>query len=100
MWDREALDLLVPAYIAFGDDDLGEMQLIAIGASVDYRVVNRDGAPHIEFSWWGFDDSDPSCGRGWARLEDDLLTGELFIHQGDDSTFVARKDVNRPVRKR
>ncbi len=50
MWDQEALDLVVPAHITFGRNGLGEMQLIAIGASIDYRVEDRGGAPIVEFS--------------------------------------------------
>jgi hypothetical protein len=50
LWDREALDLVVPAYIRFDRQGLGEMQLIAIGASIDYRVEQRDDATVVEFS--------------------------------------------------
>jgi hypothetical protein len=92
MWDRDALDLVVPAHITFGKDGIGEIELIAIGASVDFRVIAREGVPHVEFSWSGYDDSDQACGRGWASLDGELLTGQLFIHQGDDSTFVAHKE--------
>jgi hypothetical protein len=45
MWDQEALDLVVPAHITFERNGMGEMQLIAIGAAIDYRVEERDGAP-------------------------------------------------------
>ena len=100
VWDCDALDLLVPAHITFGRDGLGEMQLIAIGASVDYRVVARGSVPHVEFSWSGHDDSASSCGRGWARLDGEKLVGELFIHQGDDTTFVAMQDAKEPGSKR
>ena len=94
MWDSEALNMLVPAHISFGDDMLGEMELVAIGASVDYRVVDRDGQRQVEFSWSGYDDAEPACGRGWARISGDVLSGQLFIHQGDDTTFEARRDGN------
>jgi hypothetical protein len=46
---------------------MGELNLIAIEASVDYRVGTRDGAPIAEFSWEGDDDGRPISGRGWAR---------------------------------
>jgi len=100
VWDCDALDLSVPAHISFGSDGLGEIQLIAIEASVDYRVVDRGGTPYVEFSWCGHDDADSACGRGWARVEGEELRGEFFIHQGDDSTFVARKDASTPRSKR
>ena len=53
-WDREALDLVVPAHITFERNGMGEMQLIAIGASIDYRVEERGSVPVVEFSWLGF----------------------------------------------
>lgn len=34
---------------------------------------------------------DPASGRGWAVIENDELHGRIFIHQGDDSAFRARK---------
>jgi hypothetical protein len=93
MWDQDALDLVVPAHITFGRNGLGEMQLIAIGASIDYRVEERGGgAPVVEFSWSGFDEMDPSSGRGSATIDGDTMRGKLFIHQGDHSGFVAKRD--------
>jgi len=71
LWDREALDLVVPAYISFDRKGLGEMQLIAIGASIDYRVEQRGDAPVLEFSWSGFDEMDATSGRAWARIDGD-----------------------------
>jgi hypothetical protein len=91
LWDREALDLAVPAHITFGRQGVGDMQLIAIGASVDYRVEERDSASIVEFSWSGFDEGDETSGRGWARIDGDTMRGKLFIHQGDESTFVATR---------
>ncbi|MFQ5923677.1 MAG: hypothetical protein ACE5M4_12620 [Anaerolineales bacterium] len=91
MWDSDALDLLGPAHITFGTNQLGEIQLIAIQGSIDYRASERDSKPYVEFSWSGFDDNDQSSGRGWARLEGARLLGRFFIHQGDDSGFVAER---------
>ena len=91
MWDQEALDLVVPANISFGADGLGEMELIAIGASLDYRLSERDSEPYVEFSWAGFDEGDAVSGRGWAALRSGRLEGKLFIHQGDESSFVAQR---------
>lgn len=97
LWDQEALDLVVPAYMRFDRSGLGEMELIAIGASIDYRVGQRDGALVLEFSWSGFDEMDATSGRAWARIDGDTMRGKLFIHQGDESTFVARRE--RGVRR-
>ena len=84
MWDQEALDLVVPAYISFEANGLGEMQLIAVEASIDYRIEQLDRASMVEFSWSGFDDMEPASGRGRATVEGDTMRGKWFIHQGDE----------------
>jgi hypothetical protein len=90
VWDVDALDLIQSAHLTFGPRGLGELQLIAIGAEIDYRVSERNGMPFVEFSWAGHDDADPTSGRGWAQLEPGgALKGRLFIHQGDESGFTA-----------
>ena len=91
MWALDALDLVKPAEISFGADQGGELQMIALGADVDYRVVERDGRSRVEFLWSGFDDGDPCCGRGFAELDGDRIVGMLFIHRGDQSSFVAER---------
>ncbi|MGH7414754.1 MAG: hypothetical protein ACREKJ_11200 [Candidatus Rokuibacteriota bacterium] len=96
LWDREALDLVAPAYMRFDRKGLGEMELIAIGASIDYRVEQREDALVLEFSWSGFDEMEATSGRAWARIDGDTLRGKLFIHQGDESTFVARREREVP----
>jgi hypothetical protein len=89
LWLAKDLDLLGPALIRFGSHQLGELRLVAIQADLDYRIAMVGGTPRVEFSWQGFDDNDPACGRGWAQLEAEGLTGCLYIHRGDDSTFWA-----------
>ena len=92
MWDQDALDLVVPAHITFDRQGLGEMQLIAVGASIDYRLEDRNGVLVVEFSWSGFDEMDPTSGRAWASVEGDTMQGKLFIHQGDESSFIAKRE--------
>ena len=97
LWDVDALDLMEPAHITFDASGLGELQLIAIGAAIDYRVSERDGMPFVEFSWSGYDDSDQASGRGWGQIEPGgTLKGKLFIHQGDESAFTASREGRRP----
>jgi len=92
-WDVQDLDLAGPAHLTLGANGLGELQLIAIDAAVDYRVSERNGIPFLEFSWAGFDDCDPASGRGWAELQPGgALRGMLFIHQGDESGFTAHRE--------
>ncbi len=91
LWDRKDLDLVVPAFIEFNRDGLGEFQFIAVQGFLDFRVGERGGAPAVEFSWEGQDDADPSLGRGWAIICDGKLEGRWFFHRGDDSWFLASK---------
>lgn len=95
VWDREALDLVAPAMLSLKPKGVGQVAFIAIEAQLDYRVVMRDGLPGIEFSFQGFDEGDEVMGRGWAILQGEQLRGRLFFHQGDDSSFVARREPHR-----
>ncbi len=92
-WAQEDLDLVGPAHMVFEKDGLGEMHFIALDASIDYRVVTRDDTPCVEFTWSGHDEGDPTSGRGHARIEGQTLVGQLFFHHGDESQFVAKKQI-------
>jgi hypothetical protein len=95
LWDRDALDLLGPAFIEFGKNHTGRFRFIAVEAWMDCRDVIRDGRPAVEFSWDGNDECDPATGRGWAALEEDgSLVGHIYFHLGDDSGFRARRVVS------
>ena len=59
---------------------------------IDYRLGTRDSKPAVEFSWEGRNDADPTCGRGWATIDDDRIIGRLFFHNGDDSAFIAVRE--------
>ncbi len=60
LWDQEAIDLVGPAFIAFG------------GQGGQFRFIAVDGC------------------RGWAKLQKDgSLSGRIYIHHGDDSGFKA-----------
>ncbi len=92
LWDREALDLLGPAFIDFREDHTGEFRFIAVEAWMDCRGALRDGRQIVEFSWDGSDECDPASGRGWAALDEDgSLVGHIYFHLGDDSGFRARR---------
>ncbi len=87
-WDAEARDMLVPATVEFKSSGQGVMRFIAVDAFLDCRF---DG-DRVDFSWMSFDDTDPSAGRGWATIDDDgCLRGMIFIHDGDESTFEAKR---------
>lgn len=91
LWDVDDLDVMDPAHLTLEPKGHGRLGLLAIEADLDYRVVQREGLPAIEFSFEGFDEGDQISGRGWAILDGEQLRGHLFIHQGDDSGFTAAR---------
>ncbi|MGH7812587.1 MAG: hypothetical protein ACREQI_01095 [Candidatus Binataceae bacterium] len=98
LWERADIDLMGRGYIRFDRNGTGEFRFIAVQGGMDCRFAERDGRPIVEFSWNGYDEMDPACGRGWAKLDTDgKLRGRLFFHLGDDSAFTATRE--RAVRK-
>ena len=91
LWDRDYLDLEVPAQITFARDRLGSFQFGAVHGGIDYRVAKDGVELTVEFSWEGYNDADPSSGRGWAALTDGRLVGRFYFHNGDDSAFTATR---------
>jgi hypothetical protein len=90
VWDREAIDLVGPAFIELRANGHGSFRFIAVEGGIDARRVDLDGRPAVEFTWDGEDESDHASGRGWAVLEPDgSLRGRFFIHLGDNSGFRA-----------
>lgn len=100
VWDQDAFDLLGPAHFTFGKDGLGSLQFIAVVGDMDCRFGERDGKPAVEFSWLGSDENDPASGRGWAVVDGDVMTGRIFFHRGDDSSFTARRGVGVGAKRR
>jgi hypothetical protein len=90
-WDQDFIDLVVPGYITFSEDHLGEFQFGAVHGDLDYRLASYQETERLEFSWEGEDEMDPVSGRGWAIIEDGQLQGRIYFHEGDDSGFVADK---------
>ena len=98
LWNQEDLDLLGQAHLTLDRSGQGSMRFLAIEASVDYRPEVRDGLPAVEFSFDGNDEGDRISGRGWAVLAEHTLRGRLFIHDGDESAFSAKRHVARRLR--
>jgi hypothetical protein len=75
-----------------GDND-GAFAFGAVKGWFHVRYGARDGSACAEFSWERFNDADPACGRGWAALGTARrLVGHIFIHNSDDSGFVAERE--------
>ena len=67
----------------------GEIAFGALKGFLDVRYGARDGAACADFSWQGYDDNDPACGRGWVIIGTaGRLVGHFFIHNADNSGFV------------
>lgn len=95
-FDDRALNLVEPASISFAKSGQGLVSFCAVSGTLDCRYAERDGLPLVEFSWEGFDESDPVSGRGWAVREDDgFLSGHIYRHGSDDSSFVAELRTRR-----
>jgi len=95
-WNRDAIDLVGPAFIEFTGQG-GQFHFIVVDGWMACRHKDKNGRPHVEFTWSGNDECDPASGHGWARMEKDgTLTGRIYIHQGDDSAFKATLFVEEP----
>ena len=88
LWDKNFLDMMEPAYIAFDGKAGGEFAFGCVTGGLHCRKA-PDG---VEFTWEGNNEMDEASGDGWAELQKDgSLTGEIRFHNGDDSTFKARR---------
>ena len=93
VWDRDYIDLVVPGYIEFEPGDSGSFQFGTVRGWIDSRIEEFNNVEMIAFSWEGFNDTDPGCGRGWAMTvaDGDGLHGRIYIHGSDDSEFRAER---------
>lgn len=64
-------------FVRFDSNGFGEFEFAGFSGFIDYRLVERDGKPAVEWSWQGNEDGEGEevSGRGWAVLEDNR-TGE------------------------
>jgi hypothetical protein len=85
--DKDFLDMLEPAYIAFDGKGSGEFLFGCVVAGLDCD----DASDSVDFTWSGHDEMDEASGDGWAELQaDGSLTGEICFHNSDESAFKAR----------
>ena len=76
MWERDALDLVEPAHLAFEKNGMGGLAFIAVGAGIDYRVSEADGELEVEFCWEGVSEGEQVSGRGRATVKNDEMRGD------------------------
>ena len=90
-WDSDYIDLVVPGYFEFGENELGHFHFGVVECDIDYRIEEYGDGERLEFSFEGDDEGDPVCGRGWAVRKGKALEGRLFFHRGDESDFKAKR---------
>ncbi len=71
LWDRDAIDLLGPAFIELRADGTGRFRFIAVEGYLDFRRDERVAGARVEFTGEGDDEGSRASGRGWAELEAD-----------------------------
>jgi hypothetical protein len=91
-WPQDFVDLIEPGYITIKSSRSGQFGFGAVIGFIDYRIETGVDGPRIEFSWDGEDENEPTSGRGWAVIRDGELRGRLFIHNGEESAFIARRE--------
>ena len=94
LWDKDFLDMMEPAYIAFDGKAGGEFAFGCVTGNLHCRKAPSGS----DFTWDGNDEMDPAQGRGWAVVKGDELHGMIFFHGGDDSEFVAKKKGHPPAK--
>ena len=89
VWDREALDMLVPAHMTFEANGRGQFEMICVVGEMDCEFEED----RVDFTWEGNDEMDQASGRGWAVVKKDgTLRGRIAFHHGDKSSFVAARE--------
>jgi hypothetical protein len=97
VWDRDALDMLVPAHITFEASGRATFEMICVVGEMDCEFEDD----RVDFTWAGNDEMDEASGRGWAVIQKDgTLRGRIAFRHGDKSSFVARREEPRAVRKK
>jgi hypothetical protein len=88
-WDRDYLDLVEPAYIAFRKNGTGEFAFGVVSATLDVEY----GQSVVFFTWTGFDEGDEVTGACSAELQDGgTIEIQLSFEGGDDAVMEARRE--------
>ncbi|MCI0748542.1 MAG: hypothetical protein L0Y58_24300 [Verrucomicrobia subdivision 3 bacterium] len=85
-WDQEFIDLEEPGFIVFAKNGRGEMKFGAVSLQLDW---DKEDKGRIAFSFDGFDEMDEVSGRGWVKVLENKLVGQIKFHQGEKSEFTA-----------
>lgn len=86
LWDKDVMDMVEPAFISINGKK-GKLHFIC----VDGVMEIKKGKDEYLFTWEGYDECDPASGYGDFTCYGDTLTGRIYLHNSDDSSFVAVK---------
>jgi hypothetical protein len=87
LWGKKDIDLIRPGYFRI-TGNTGELHFICVDGQMDIRKCN---AGSYKVSWNGNDKRVSACGSGEFAYNGDTLTGRIYVHNGDDTSFVAKK---------
>lgn len=95
MWDEKYFNMLVQAYIKVNEKGFGDFQFGLVVGDIDGVIVKEASGEKFEFTWSGSDECDEASGSGWLKLKDEnTVEGNIKLHYGDSSTFMARRANN------
>ena len=87
-WDEDYFNMEVQAFITIDKIGNGDFQFGLVSGNIDGKFKKN----RLDFSFEAVDEMDEVNGRGWVELiDDDTIEGEFNFHQGDDSTFTAKR---------
>ena len=81
-WDQDYIDLVVPGYFSFREDDLGEFQFDTVHGEIDYRIERYQETERLEFSWEGRTKWTQSVDAGGRSLRMDNSRGDSTFTKG------------------
>jgi hypothetical protein len=90
-WDQDFVDLVAPGHIAIKGNGSGSFAFGAMEADIDCRIERIGETERLAFSFVGWDEGDEFSGRGWGAITGRMMEGELLFHQGEQSSFRAKK---------
>jgi hypothetical protein len=92
LWEEDYFNMEVQAYVQVRPNNLGNFQFGLVSGYLDGYVEEESGTRRFVFTWEGQDEMDPMTGSGWMRPKaKDEVEGEIKLHMGDRSGFVARR---------
>lgn len=97
VFDGDGFEMEGPAHVEFDEKGRGRFNFGLVSGEMDCRFSTEGDALLADFSWDGHDEHHPAMGRGRAVIDGGKMRGRTFVHNADETGFVAEKV---PKRKR